>query len=279
VSDFRVCLVGMPSSGKSTALAALWESLRNSDGGLRWGLRPEDMPPDPTYLDRLASEWRQCRDIKHTSQSDKPPAVKLRLTSKATAARRSIQAPDVSGEDYQQLVEKDLIPEGTASALERATRLVLFVRCDTIRSIHPLRPPPPEVEAAANEKPPTDKWSASQLLTDAAHVALLRRIVEVSSMEPMPSIVVAMTAWDTWTQPGSPLNAFQQMLPLCHQYLANNEIQYSVVGLSAQGKAYSDENRKELMDEPNQVRRIRVVQNDGSSGHDITTLFAGEHAT
>src|SRR4051812_41831597 len=54
-SRFRLCLVGLPATGKTTYIAALWAYL--TSGLPAGGYRVRQFPDDPLYLNEIAKAW------------------------------------------------------------------------------------------------------------------------------------------------------------------------------------------------------------------------------
>src|SRR5436309_7725049 len=97
-----VVIIGLPASGKTTFLAALWHLItaRDVETRLRFGtLRVGDL----AYLNAIAARWREAKVQDRTAVTGNR-IVSMSLINPAEGAVR-VTFPDVPGEGYLRMWE------------------------------------------------------------------------------------------------------------------------------------------------------------------------------
>jgi hypothetical protein len=273
----HLSIVGLPSSGKTTLLAALWHIVREpgstttlSFDGLSQG--------NYEHLNTLAKRWRAGK-IQQRTQISGARNVMMRLRD-AAGQRVEVSFPDLPGEDFARMWERRELDKGMLATLS-APALVLLVNGDTIRMpawvvermalTKKLGIEPAEVE-------PID-WSADLAPTQVRIVDLLQMLMSGDLNIGGRRLAVLISAWDKVEDEGlTPAAILESKLPLLHQYLCNGRDPWTwhVWGLSAQGGVYEDPEKGESFAETDKLRdlerpsdRIKVVDEDVVSS-DIT---------
>ena len=119
----RTCLVGLHDSGKSTALAALWFSVRERSEACEWYLENNDMPDNASRWSTLRDLWLNGQALKRTEHKPIPEMMKLKLTSHEGDKKLTITVPDIAGEDYEKLYESGLFPKIHSERLVKSEHL------------------------------------------------------------------------------------------------------------------------------------------------------------
>lgn len=277
-----VVIIGLPASGKTTFLAALWHLItaRDLNTSLRFGdLRAGDV----SHLNAIAARWRDAK------VQDRTAVTGNRLVSMNLLDRigDSLQVtfPDLPGEGYRRMWEdRDCEPE-TAAVL-RTGGVLLFIHADTIRSPRWVVDEIALSRELGLEVPDGEvaPWHPRLAPTQVQLVDLLQ-LLRASPLDAGPRrLAVMLSAWDKASGEGlSPEVYLGDKLPLLAQYLRRGADgwTYRIYGLSAQGGDYDPiEEGGELLAEAEDLRnldnassRIKLV-GPAPETHDLTEPLA-----
>ena len=253
----NLVFVGLPGSGKTTFLAALWHVL--DDRSSETSLTLKALSVDRTYLKQIAADWQACAQVQRTKLEPEQLVV-LSLAS-AAGTTFDLTVPDLSGEAFEQQLVDRKIAVTHHENIQRATGLVLFVhprvkegtRLTYSRQLKAVLDGAPAATAAAdgNTAPSAiEPWSIEKLPTQVALVELLQFALE--SVAKTVRIAVVISAWDLVekTFAGAPREYLAREMPLLQQFLESNDdlLEHTVFGVSAQGGDITvDEQKKALL--------------------------------
>lgn len=276
----HIVTVGLPASGKTTFLAALWhlvckddvQNMRLKFAGLRRG--------DKTYLNEIADLWRDGRIQERTVlRGDRVVTIDL-VDHVSTEVH--LEFPDIAGETFRQMWEKrDCDP--TVAEMLRDGNVLLFIHPDTIKPLVRVV----TIAAMASDcdiQDGNDKtavpWNPEFAPTQVQIVSLLSMLREpaLDNSHSPRRLAVMLSAWDkVQTQGLTPARYLERDLPLLHQYLrqASDGWKWRVYGVSAQGGSYDKADAKirseaaiAILDQDPSLR-IQLVHGDQNS-HDLT---------
>jgi len=277
-SNMPVSIVGLPASGKTTFLAALWHLVHAEEvpTRLRFGSLSGD---DFAYLNLITKQWRSATEQVRTKIAGMKSVSMNLLDAEDRAVR--ITFPDVPGEEYRRMWEDREIDQDLANTLSRGNIMLLL-------NGNRIRRPAWVTERAALEKivgepvgnPEPETWHPKYAPTQVQLVDLLQQIRQPPLDDGPRRLVVMIGAWDKAEgeklRPESFLHA---KLPLLAQYLTSGRDAWDwrVYGVSAQGGEY-DETKTDAAPRKDAARlrdldlpseRIRLVFDDEES-HDLT---------
>ena len=234
-----VVIIGLPASGKTTYLAALWHLItaRDVETTLRFGnLRAGNF----AHLNDIAARWRNAMVQERTAVTG-DRLVSMNLLDAATQAVR-VTLPDVPGETYRRMWEdRDCEPQ-IADVL-RTGDVLLFIHADTIRAPISIVDEVSLSTKMGLEGPsgPAEPWTPGQAPTQVQLVDLLQ-LLRSPPLDTGPRrLAVMLSAWDKARDEGLVPSAYlEAKLPLLHQYLRRgaDRWEYRIYGLSAQGGEY-----------------------------------------
>ncbi|UPK12182.1 hypothetical protein IVA93_02865 [Bradyrhizobium sp. 155] len=276
----NVSIVGLPGSGKTTFLAALWHLIQSDEIATR--LRFASMSnEDYAYLNQIVKLWRRATEQGRT-QIAGMKSISMNLVDAADRAIR-VTFPDVPGEDYRTMWEDRKIDEGLAENLS-AGNIMLLINGDRIKSpawITERMHLAGKVENGPVEEPA--RWEPRLAPTQVQLVDLLQHLMRRPLARGRRRLAVMMGAWDQAEGEGLSPSDFQAArLPMLDQYLKSGRDGWTfrTYGLSAQGgefdendennaaaKAREDANRLRELDHLS--KRIRLLS-DGTESHDLT---------
>jgi hypothetical protein len=278
-----IAVCGLPDSGKTTYLAALWHLLteREIDTCLRFGsLRNVDA----SYLNTIANRWRLAK------RQDRTPlgfsrTVAMNLLDNMNSPLR-LTFPDMSGEVFRRIWEERYCDVGLSDILKVGSGILLFIHADTIRApewaiefrtmFQSLNLPIP----ATQEIP----WHPRLAPTQAQLVDLLQ-LFRAPPIGARPQrLAIMLSAWDKAVAEGLSPEAFvRDRLPLLHQYLSQGTDgwDYRVYGVSAQGGDYEDAvpnadrlKEAEALRSINKASERILLATSSESSHDLTEPIA-----
>lgn len=275
--------LGLPATGKSTFLAALWHVIESNRDGLGCSLALEELDDDCQYVNSLSKEWRECEDVARTRPENEQTA-RVVVREKSSGRRVALRFPDLSGETFRDQWEKRFWTPEYVELLSAVSGLLLFVHPKAIRRGSRLvecddpdgESLPDVVERGRTPNGASEgavKWSPKYTPTAVQLVELLQFATrKLRGPAPCP-VAVIVSAWDLARVDGVPPEQwFADRLPLLSQYLrANPELFVSrVFGISALGDDLTISGKAaELAAMVRPSERIIVVA-PGEDANDIT---------
>jgi hypothetical protein len=273
--------LGLPESGKTTFLAALWYYIRHDHSDT--GLTADALPAERAYLNGISDEWMRGKTQTHTRVAANIVDVTLRLRNRETDIRSELHIPDLSGELFTHHWADRCWSTEFNDLAALANGVLLFV--------HPnrLEGPLTILEINAAEGLLSDGEDADRDVEDAANapqefdplcvppqvvlVDQLQCLVGQPCQHEMLKLSVVISAWDELDDKDTcPRDWIRLHAPLLFQFITANHrrIDVRVFGISAQGGDYTNENvRRGLTLLPNPIDRITVFDGTDES-HDIT---------
>lgn len=236
----RVCLVGLPATGKTTYIAALWAYLRSGAPDATY--RVPRVPEDTTYLNAIANAWATGADMPRSSPGATDTVeFTIEIDGRSPV---TVVLPDLPGEMFLNAVRRASIDTVPAEAVVGSDLLLLFVNGQRATAFAPLgdqEPPISVTESDDGER--INEFTIGALDTDTLNTELLERLRHLLD-RPLPPIVVVVSAWDVLEGSyASPADWLEKQQPMTSQYLdalrAGTTI--GIVGVSAQGADYDDE--------------------------------------
>lgn len=277
MNNEAVVVLGLPASGKTTFLAALWHLLSARKVLLTLSL-VKMKAIQAEHLKEITARWLQARKQERTFQSKNRTAV----ISLRTAEGREfdLSFPDIAGEAFAQFWESRECDNDVVDAL-KAQGVMLFVHSNNINypgwiSDDSRLSKQLGINRKLGEPIP---WEARFAPTQVQLVDLLRCLQEGPLNVGPRKLAVILSAWDLAEGDGkTPDKYLEAHLPLLHQYLnygLDTYWEYKIYGVSAQGGEYDGDNddpsadaqRMRDLDVPS--HRIKVDAS-GSSSNDLT---------
>jgi hypothetical protein len=279
VSDStNLLFMGLPQSGKTTYLAALWHVLEDQSSATK--LKLKQLSGDRTYLNLIVEAWRACTPVPRTTLQTDDTTVALHLEGEGFG-EFTLSVPDLGGEAFDQQIEHRKMSAAHAALFRAANGVILFVHPDVKKGtqisdqdqITASIGGATEVGSGSNGKAVVPvAWKVEMLPTQAKLVELLQFLLEL--VDHRLRVAVVVSAWDLIADVGqTPREYVSGRMPLLRQFLDANDdiVDHTVFGVSAQGGAIPDDKSKLL--ELDSLKRIRVCHGS-ENDHDITKPLA-----
>lgn len=273
ISSRNQLIIGLPESGKTTFLAALWHVVTSEE--VIGALRLAQLHGNNEYLNELHSKWISSLPLGRTIQGSEELEIRMRLKTWEGEETTELTFPDMSGEAFRHLWEERQWEQHYDEVARSATGGLLFIHPNLVE--HPARiaeitvPETGEAdEGAGGTGDSFIVWHASHSPTSVKLVELLQFFAHDPDIYNLKRVAVIISAWDVVRENIAPEEWLARRLPLFDQFLKANKgrLDYQVYGISAQGgdiETEADRLRRPI----NQAERITVIGNNCSE-HDIT---------
>lgn len=189
MSSIRLCLVGLPETGKTTYIAALWAYVNAPGPADRYHV--VHPPEDAKYLTEIADAWVKGLDMPR-NDSTKAPQVSFGIGA-AGKPELEFRLPDLRGEVFKTLVTKFQTDQPTIDLLAGADVLLFVVSARNSTTFAALA----DMEfAVPPEGEPEPDVILDDLDTDFLNTELLQKLCYLYADAELPPIVILVSAWD-----------------------------------------------------------------------------------
>lgn len=295
----RTLLIGLPSSGKTTFLAALWHSVTTPS--VHESLKINALAEDTEYLNQIRDTWLRVVELNHTAVGTMA-FTQMNLTYVGSEQALDLTAPDLAGETLEEYLTERTWPQEFDDYIKQTDSILLFVSSDEHHPETPIKDAATILQELPDHENQVDNLATREHLEDGTEplalepaatpligptliapnpstkippqvklVDLLQLVLATSGCTSPIKVGVIVSAWDlvqtNFDQPEVWLTA---ELPLLDQYLRSNKeiLTFRVYGVSAQGGQLPDE-ADQLKAEVRPSDRIIVVGGNALE-HDIT---------
>lgn len=266
-----VLAAGLPRSGKTTFLAALWHVVSQEE--IEPKLIAGKMEGSYLHLNGLRDAWLQRKEFERTKIGDQQ-SVKLNLKVARTNSEFSLTFPDYSGEVFRREWRDRMCTQELATETRSADSILFFIHGDKFMLPYMLSNVRAEqgAEAFADEDEPAVplQWNPNKAATQVQLIALLQFLMQEPLGPKKRRVSIIISAWDKVKAGMSPGDWLKARMPMLNQFVACNgeSFDFGLFGVSAQGGDYKAD-VAQLDAFAVQSKRIKVVGPAGES-HDIT---------
>lgn len=281
-------MIGLPSSGKTTFLAAFTYMLLEQTEAVLLHMNPEDKQEGLTEeFKKQIDKWTKFEPLDHTEVGQ---IHKMKYTLRdAENVKYILEVPDRSGETFDDIIKDRYIEDDMKEDWRRADEILFFLHLDRMdigdreelltempRETQELLSQEKKTEGVkekSNEKPPMFPGQYKvvellQILCDMRKVPLKVKFI--------------LSAWDSIEKNSEkkgtlfPEKVFSEKLPFIYQFMNSNKDSFLVQywGVSAQGSDLADEKEIEQMSyavEP--MERVKVADPMGEISYDLSKIF------
>lgn len=255
MSTTKCMIAGLPESGKSTYIGALWYCLRHPVDDKKPKLIADnnDLPDDIGVLNKLGDAYKSMKSINRTNSNEESESVCINLIDPETKRTIQVEVPDFLGETFRDLVKLEE-SELLKGWIDKADYLLYFISdISVIEFEDDYGSEDDETTAPAKEIPPFDVTTIS---STAMNIMVLKSLLSKKKFE---KIVIALSLWDKMTDNGKKANNPEKYLeensPALYNYIMNNIQNVQIIGLSAQGCEYPKDDTNEYKEIKKEVRQ------------------------
>ena len=259
--DVSVSIIGLPGSGKTTFLAALWELVneRRVAKVLSFDSIGEN---DHSYLRKIVTTWRRATEQARTRLTGLS-AVRMNLRD-SDGNVVAVTMPDAPGEDFRGMWEDRELGRVLGDSLAHGN-IVLLVNGNRLKAAAWVTERAAQRRATGRQKTETlpTEWHPRLAPTQVQLVDLLQMISHAPVGGAGRKIVVMISAWDKVEGEKLTPDAFlKAKLPLLAQYIDAGRDGWTsrVYGVSAQGGEYDgNEANDEALEGATPAKKIKKV--------------------
>lgn len=268
-------IIGMPGSGKTTYLAALWHLLTSNEVNSKFTLN--SLVGDRAYLDKIADLWQRCEEVPRTSLAAETKVL-IDVKESYTGKRALLNFPEFSGESFELQLSLRKCKKDYVEGFNESGGILLFVTADkvtdgmSIRDVAPVTQEQEIIEAPEEHA----EWDPKMVPNQVSLVELLQFLQHKPFKIINRRLAIIISAWDV-VEPSvklTPTAWLERELPLLYQFLTNNKDYFDsrIFGISAQGGDVTSSSRAELaLKVPS--TRISCIGED-TEPHDLTSPIA-----
>ena len=244
-------LIGLPSTGKTSFLAALWYMVNQSE--IQCALALDHLEGDSRYLNQIRDSWLEYKPVPR-NPLDSEKAVSMILKRRDTAAGVELTFPDLSGESFRLQWAQRQFTTQYDQRLRAARGAILFVHPESVSKPHRIDAlnelvaamgadeqggsEAAEGDGATSPKP----WDIEKAPTQVQLVELLQFNSGRDYFRPPFRLAIVVSAWDLVSHMWKNADDWiSKEMPLFRQFLVCNSALFDVqlYGVSAQGGRYA----------------------------------------
>jgi len=281
-SEGSVVICGLPASGKTTFLAALWYVVfdkRDPNALLKFdsliGL-------DHSHLNEIMRRWLQAKEQIHTEVA----SGKMVLMNLKDGDDHKIRVtfPDLSGESFQEMWEARECDPKLAELLRECDGILLFVHADKIKRPIGVAETTQQATGLGGGVPATaspKEWHPKDAPTAVQLVEMLQMLRCDALQAPARRLAVVLSAWDKVEEDEPNIRPDQYLareLPLLDQYLRHGVDGWDVrvYGLSAQGGDFERDGVTDDEARNDSVAEIRALDDASERIHLMTPELSND---
>ena len=261
-------MLGLPGSGKTTFLAALWYVV--TSGEVSGALELETLGPHSIYLNGIRDTWLVGKEFERTSMTVESSTMRLGVEGHDS---HEVAIPDLSGEHSRETIVSRVWPDELSTLVTTTDGVLLFVHAEKIEAARTIM----EAQAVLGDSSQAGvvaepSWTPDRSPTAVKLIDLLQLTMWTRAAESPTRLSLVASAWDLVEESfSSPEVWLAEEMPLLDQFLRNNPEAYStrLFGVSAQG-GQLDDVRKRLIKLNSPSDRIRVFVDNAPASHDVT---------
>lgn len=273
-------IMGLPASGKTTFLAALWHLIEAGETECRLSL--DGYRGDLKYLNQISEAWRTFQKVPRTSHTGDVD-VTIHLLDRETGAKGTAFFPDLAGEIFDQQVEERRCKPKFIEELAVDDGILFFINADLkgqTLSITELNAALPadgeaEIEDEGSNRATVDytrEWEPKLLPAQVRVVQLLSDLIRQPFTARMRRLAIMISAWDLTRDTSlTPYQWLAAYMPLVDQFLKSNGeyFIYQIYGVSAQGVDLENTTGVDEASRLTPSMRIQIVGPE-EQGNDLT---------
>lgn len=240
----KILIAGLPGAGKSTYIGALAYTLEHP--AAEQSYKMAEIPEDSSTIKKLYKPWLSQTPVDRTIVGSN---TTVNLLVEKDERQIDLLLPDIAGEDFERLLQgRNEVVEswsGTADGL-------IFMIKDLSDDVF--------MEALNNDganQPVLSTFTIKSMSTQVKNIVLIK---ELCKRYKFKKVIVAISAWDSCENNGkTPEETLRQFFPTFFNFLSQGLQNIHIIGVSAQGAEYKDENKDDIEKRTNDGTRAYIV--------------------
>jgi hypothetical protein len=250
-SSQQFLLIGLPSTGKTSFLAAMWYMVNQSE--IQCALMLDRLEGDSRYLNQIRDAWLEYKPVPR-NPLDSEKAVSMILKRRDSGATVELTFPDLSGESFRLQWAQRQFTTHYDQRLRAAKGAILFVHPESVSKPHRIDSLNELVAAMAGSvqdgsgateedgEVAPNPWDIEKAPTQVQLVELLQFISSRDYFRPPFRLAIVVSAWDLISHMWKNADDWiSKELPLLREFLDCNSglFEVQLYGVSAQGGRYA----------------------------------------
>jgi GTPase SAR1 family protein len=275
MSDKTILFSGLPNSGKTTFIAALWYYLFYSTGKAEYSFDTLENS-EQEYLNAISLKWASCEDVIRTNPT-KLEDISIRIRNNSSGEKMMLNVPDINGERFNTQFEFRQWEEDFESLIKNSHGLILFVDPrDAKNKPRLIYQENQYYRMFGDEKPknvaPAVEWTEKLAPSQVKLVDFLQ-MLDYHKPGTIERIAILISCWDVVKNETDPKNWAKTHVPLLYQYLTANKglFESKFYGISSQGGNYENDRAKLQQMEP--LERILVTDGEITSKNILSPIL------
>lgn len=266
----KTCLIaGLPNTGKTTYIAALWYVIRHAKGGE--ALRASDeLPNDVAYLNEITKCWLEYSSMDR-SNVDIPNNIVLNLIKGDEELKLAI--PDFKGETIRNII-LDIPSTELSEWFGKSTNLLYFIYQAGHNTLFDQVGDEPKGNTTGENLP---EFKVEHMCYDSLNMMILKYLKTHMNIE---NLVLCISAWDEKkSDDDTPESYLKREAPAFFHFLKYQFPDIKIYGISAQGAKYEYDDENKKLPKAEFVKKMKAktaagirayVNDDGKEDNDIT---------
>ena len=255
----QILIVGLPSTGKTTFIAALWHILEFAEIDSRFELVLYE--GDKEYLNTIRDNWLEYERV---GRSIGKKISNIYIKEKNGSKEFKLVIPDISGEIFEQLWVERSWNHDYDELAKNTNSILLFLHPDVLNDAYEIEENLEfDIDIPQNDE--MKEWNPSEASTQSVLVDLLQMLIQKIEKD-VVNVGIIISAWDKiGNKYFTPNSWVKKSMPLLTQYLKTNQdkIRHKIMGVSAQGCDYdNEEDVMNVMNLDKHTERIKLFIND-----------------
>lgn len=269
-------IVGMPSSGKSTFIAALRHLLVADETAT--ALQLVKLSDEESHVNALEDKWLSCREIERTKPATEG-WVEFTVRNRKTGTESVLAIPDLRGETFEQPLCTGRCVKSLYEAVGNSDAILLFTNADRpddaglisdLNDMHENRDTP-DTAQNNSKAAPRSQFKPEDMPEEVKIIEFL----QMANRRPLQArkrrIGIVISAWDVVSSDVEPTQWFGEHRPMLDQFLANNADLWEtrIYGVSAQGGKLPRD--REILTRIRKPSQRIILVGDETLAHDLTS--------
>lgn len=265
----KISIIGLPESGKTTFLAALWAYIQSEEDECL--LQLDGYTKQYPHLNDIQDRWEMAERVIRTAAQSKKEAV-INLKNTLNDDRFNLIIPDLSGEEFETQIANRKASKYYLSICNDADGFLVFISANTKNNDithHDIGNGLIEGRAEGE----VQEWEYKSIPYQVRLIEVLQFIINPPFKYGQRKISLIVSAWDTVRHNSdNPELWVSKEHPMLYQFLSSNVSLFKVryYGVSAQGGDIDiPEIKERLLENFNSTSRI-ICQDINTKTNNIT---------